>query len=373
MTTTGFVWHERYMWHDTGSHATFLPAGGMGPLQPHIHVENADTKRRFKNLLDVLEVTQRLTNIKPRFATEEDLARVHTLRYIKEIEKLSAADGGDAGGETPFASGGFHIASLAAGGVLSLVDAILDKHDKVENGYALVRPPGHHAEPDTGFGFCIFNNVAIGIQYARDVHNIPRIAILDWDVHHGNGTEKIFYADPNVLTISLHQAGTYPPDSGKLEENGAAAGKGANINVNIPAGSGHAAYLYTMEKVVIPALQRFRPDFIFVSSGFDAGGYDPLARMLCDGETFRAMTNMVKEAAGVLCDGRLAMVHEGGYSPTHVPFLGLAVIEALSGIETGVIDPYAEAISFQGGGRLLPHQAEAVDAAAKLLERIPEK
>ena len=370
-TTTGFVWHERYMWHDTGSHAKFLPAGGMGPIQPHIHIENADTKRRFKNLLDVLGVTERLTAIQPRFATEADLARVHTRRYIHEIEKLSAAGGGDAGGVTPFAKDGFHIASLAAGGVLSLVDAILDK--TVANGYALVRPPGHHAGPDTGFGFCIFNNVAVGVQYARAIRGVPRVATIDWDVHHGNGTETIFYADPDVLTISLHQAGTYPPNSGKLEENGSGAGKGANINVNIPAGAGHAAYIYTMEKVVIPALQRFRPDFIFVSSGFDAGGYDPLARMLCDGETFRAMTKMVHEAAKTLCEGRLAMVHEGGYSPTHVPFLGLAVIEALSGIETGVIDPYAEPISVQGGRQLLPHQAEAIDAAAQLVKEIPGK
>ena len=369
--TTGFVWHERYMWHDTGSYANFLPAGGMGPLQPHVHIENADTKRRFKNLLDVLGVTDQLASIKPRMATVEDLERVHTARYVKEIQEMSDTAGGDAGGGTPFAKDGFHIASLSAGGMLALVDAILD--GEVDNGYALIRPPGHHAEPDTGFGFCIFNNIAVGIQYAREVHNVPRIATIDWDVHHGNGTQTIFYDDPNVLTISLHQAGTYPPNSGKLEEIGNGAGKGANINVNIPAGSGHAAYLYTMDQVVIPALHKFKPDFIFVASGFDAGGFDPLARMLCDGETFRLMTKMVKEAAETLCGGKLALVHEGGYSPTHVPFLGLAVIEELSGIETGVIDPYAEAISFHGGHALLPHQTAAVDAAAQLVEQIPQK
>ena len=195
--------------------------------------------------------------------------------------------------------------------------------------------------------------------------------MIDWDVHHGNGTQNIFYDDPNVLTISLHQAGTYPPQSGKLEEHGVGAGKGANINVNIPAGSGHAAYLYAMNQVVIPALHRFKPDFIFVSSGFDAGAFDPLARMTCAGETFQMMTKMVKEAAEMLCGGKLALVHEGGYSPTHVPFLGLAVIEALSGIQTGVVDPYAEAISSHGGYTLLPHQAAAIDAAAELVGHIP--
>ena len=343
---TGFVWHERYMWHDTGSHAMFLPAGGMGPVQPDVHIENEDTKRRFKNLLDVLGVAEQLTRIKPRLATAEDLARVHTDRHINHIQEMSEADGGDAGGVTPFAKGGYDIACLAAGGVLALVDAILD--GEVENGYALVRPPGHHAEPDTGFGFCIFNNNAVSINYARAVRGVHRVAAIDWDVHHGNGTQNIFYDDPDVLTISLHQAGTYPPNSGKLEENGVGAGKGANINVNIPAGSGHAAYLYAMEKVVIPALQKFSPDYISVSSGFDAGGFDPLARMLCDGDTFREMTRMVKAAAETLCGGRLALVHEGGYSPAHVPFLGLAVIEELSGIQTGVTDPFAEAIFFHG-------------------------
>lgn len=367
--TTGFVWHERYMWHDTGSYANFLPTSGMSSLQPHIHVENADTKRRFKNLLDALGVTEQLTSIKPRLATEQDLARVHTHRYIQQIQTMSAAAGGDAGGDTPFAKDGYHIASLAAGGLLALVDAILN--GEVDNGYALVRPPGHHAERDTGFGFCIFNNIAISIKYAREVHNIPKVAMIDWDVHHGNGTQNIFYDDPNVLTISLHQAGAYPPNSGKLEENGAGAGKGANINVNIPAGSGHAAYLYAMNEVVVPALHRFKPDLITVSSGFDAGGFDPLARMMCDGETFRTMTKMVKETAETLCDGKLALVHEGGYSPTHVPFLGLAVIEALSGIQTEVVDPYAEAISFHGGHTLLPHQAAAIDAAAQLIGQIP--
>ena len=367
--TTGFVWHERYMWHDTGTFASFLPSGGDSPLQPHVHVESPETKRRFKNLLDVLGVTDQLATVKPRPATEDDLARVHTRRYIRHIRELSANAGGDAGGLTPFGKGGYEIAALAAGGVIALVDAVLD--GAVDNGYALVRPPGHHAERDTGFGFCLFNNIAVGIEYARKVRGVLRIASIDWDVHHGNGTQNIFYEDPDVLTISLHQAGTYPPNSGKLEESGAGPGKGANINVNIPAGSGHGAYLYAMSKVVIPALHQFKPDFIFVSSGFDAGGFDPLARMLLDGEAFRAMTGMVREAAESLCGGRLAMAHEGGYSEAHVPFLGLAVIEALSGIRTGVVDPFAESISSHGGHELLSHQAAAVDAAAKLVGHIP--
>ena len=202
---------------------------------------------------------------------------------------MSGADGGDAGGLTPFAKGGFVIASLAAGGVIALFDAVMN--GEVDNGYALVRPPGHHALPDQGFGFCIFNNIAIGIKHIQEIQNVSRVASIDWDVHHGNGTQTIFYSDLSVLTISMHQAGCYPHDSGKLEENGENKGQGTNININIPPpGAGHAAYLYAFERVVIPALYKFKPNLIVVASGFDAGGMDPLARMLCDGETFRKMT-----------------------------------------------------------------------------------
>ena len=330
---TGLVWHERHMWHDTGTYANFLPAGGMSPIQPHIHIENAEAKRRFKNLLDVLGVTDQLAMIRSRMATEAELARVHTQEYIERVRELSGARGGDAGG--------------------------------------LTRPPGHHALPDMGMGFCIFNNVAVGVRHALQSHGLARVAVVDWDVHHGNGTQTVFYDDPSVLTISLHQAGCYPPGSGPLEDTGESAGRGANLNINIPPGAGHAAYLHAFERVVIPALHRFMPDLVVVASGFDAGGMDPLARMLCDGETYRAMTRLLKAAADELCGGKIAMAHEGGYSPAHVPFCGLAVIEELSGIHTGVEDPFLASLSGQGGYELLPHHVAAIDAAAKLVNGIP--
>ncbi len=366
---TGLVWHERHMWHDTGTYANFLPAGGMSPIQPHIHIENAEAKRRFKNLLDVLGVTDQLAMIRSRMATEAELARVHTQEYIERVRELSGARGGDAGGLTPFAQGGHQIACLAAGGVIELIDSVIA--GDVSNGYALVRPPGHHALPDMGMGFCIFNNVAVGVRHALQSHGLARVAVVDWDVHHGNGTQTVFYDDPCVLTISLHQAGCYPPGSGPLEDTGESAGRGANLNINIPPGAGHAAYLYAFERVVIPALHRFMPDLVVVASGFDAGGMDPLARMLCDGETYRAMTRLLKAAADELCGGKIAMAHEGGYSPAHVPFCGLAVIEELSGIHTGVEDPFLASLSGQGGYELLPHHVAAIDAAAKLVNWIP--
>ena len=202
---------------------------------------------------------------------------------------------------------------------------------------------------DQGFGFCIFNNIAIGIKHIQETQNVSRVASIDWDVHHGNGTQTVFYSDPSVLTISMHQSGCYPHDSVKLEENGENKGQGTNININIPPGAGHAAYLYAFERVVIPALYKFKPNLIVVAFGFDAGGMDLLARMPCDGETFRKMTKMAKSAAGELCEGKVAMTHEGGYSPAHVPFCGLAVIEELSGINSGVEDPFQPSLSGHGG------------------------
>ena len=347
----------------------YRQGGGTGAIQPHINIENAEAKRLFKNLLDVLGVTDQLTKIKSRKATEAELSRVHFKEYIKQVQVMSGADGGDAGGLTPFAKGGFDIASLAAGGVIALFDAVMN--GEVDNGYALVRPPGHHALPDQGFGFCIFNNIAIGIKHIQETQNVSRVASIDWDVHHGNGTQTVFYNDPSVLTISMHQSGCYPHDSGKLEENGENKGQGTNININIPPGAGHAAYLYAFERVVIPALYKFKPNLIVVASGFDAGGMDPLARMLCDGETFRKMTKMLKSAADELCEGKVAMTHEGGYSPAHVPFCGLAVIEELSGINTGVEDPFQPSLFGHGGYKLLPHQIEMIDAAGKLIDNIP--
>ena len=317
----------------------------------------------------MLGVTDKLTKIKSRKATEAELSRVHLKEYIKQVQVMSGADGGDASGLTPFAKGGFDIISLAAGGVIALFDAVMN--GKVDNGYALVRPPGHHALPDQGFGFCIFNNIAIGIKHIQETQNVSRVASIDWDVHHGNGPQTVFYSDPSVLTISMHQSGCYPHDSGKLEENGENNGQGKNININIPPVAGHAAYLYAFERVVIPALYKCKPNLIVVDSSFGAGGMDPLARMLCDGETFRKMTKMAKSAAGELCEGKVAMTHEGGYSPAHVPFCGLAVIEELSGIKTGVEDPFQPSLSGHGGYKLLPHQIEMIDAAGKLIDNIP--
>ncbi|WP_417318748.1 class II histone deacetylase [Emcibacter sp.] len=364
---TGFVWHEIYMWHDTGTHAGVLPAGN--PIQPGTHAENPETKRRFKNLLEVSGLYEQLTQIAPRPATDEEILRVHTPEYIERLKAESAFPrGGDGGMLTPFGPGSYEIAVLSAGGVIAAVDAVLD--GKVDNAYALVRPPGHHAEPDMGMGFCLLANASIAGRHALDVRGLDRIAYVDWDVHHGNGTQKIFWEDPQALTISIHQDRNFPPDSGYVTDIGGGAGEGYNINVPLPAGSGVGSYEATFDRVVLPALRAFKPDLIFVPSGFDAGGHDPLGRMMMHGEGYRSLTNKLLGVAEELCDGRIVMSHEGGYNAPTVPFFGLAVMEALSGIKTEVEDPFMPLFSGMGGQELQPHQDQLINEAEKLLARL---
>jgi acetoin utilization deacetylase AcuC-like enzyme len=364
--TTGWVSHELYMWHDTGRATS--PTRDRRWIQAWDHYENPETKRRFRNLVEVAGLFDDLVSLKPRAATLEEILRFHTPDYVESIRQMSEGTGGDAGEGTPFSEGAFEIALLSAGGTITAVDAVLD--GRVRNAYALVRPPGHHAEAGIGRGFCIFGNVAVAVHHARAARGLGRVATVDWDVHHGNGTEKAFYDDPNVLTISIHQDNWYPPDSGAMADVGRGAGEGYNINIPLPPGSGHGAYLATFERVVMPALRAFRPELIVVPSGFDGGMYDPLGRMMAYSETYREMTRMLMTVADELCGGRLVLSHEGGYSPVYVPFCGLVVMEELSGRRTNVVDPMAASASTAGGQGLQPHQDGVIRAAEGLVERL---
>lgn len=359
---TGFVFHERCMWHDAGNAAAFVPSGG--PVQPDQHAEEPETKRRIRNLLDVSGLLGKLVTIPAVQVDEAQILRVHDRDYVASIARQSASGGGTAGLNTFFAADGYEIARLAAGGCVELMDAVVT--GRVTNGYALVRPPGHHARPTEGMGFCLLANAAIAIREMQQRHKLARIAVVDWDAHHGNGTEEIFYEDPGVLTISLHQDNLFPIDSGGLDKNGSGAGLGYNINVPLPAGTGRGGYVAAFRRVVLPALRAYRPDLIVVTSGFDASGLDPLARQMLNSSAYRDMTGMLMEAAAELCGGRIAMTHEGGYSRAYAPFCGLAVMETLSGQRTGAEDPFDAYIGSFGGQDLQPHQ-DAVIARAELL------
>lgn len=364
MTTrrTGWVCHELYFWHNTQNWNQLFEPGLT--IQPGEHAENPETKRRFRNLAEVSGMLDRLTPIAPRPATDAELLRFHTKAHLDHIRALSDAGGGDASELTPMGRGSDEIARLAAGGAVEAASAVMT--GAVDNAYVLCRPPGHHALSDLAMGFCLFGNAVIAIEHARAVHGVERAAVIDWDVHHGNGTEAAFYEDPDILTISLHQDRLFPQTTGALEDIGAGAGRGANINIPLPAGSGEGAYLAAMERVALPALRRHAPDLIVVACGFDASAMDPLGRMMLSSDAFRRMTALTVEAAGALCGGRLLATHEGGYSAAYVPYCGLAVLEEMTGAAMGVEDPWLASISGYGGQALTPHQDDAVTAAARL-------
>ncbi len=339
---TAFFTDERCFWHGGGNYALTLPVGGL--VQPGGGLpENPETKRRLKNLLEVTGLYRELDVRTAPEACREDLLRVHPARYLDAFKAASDAGGGELGLRTPFGRGGYEIAALSAGLALGAMTAVL--RGQVRNAYALCRPPGHHALPDWPNGFCLLNNIAVAIRAAQAHGLARRIAVVDWDVHHGNGTEAIFLSDPEVLTISLHQDRNYPLDTGGADQRGQGKGFGFNLNIPLPPGTGHDSYLEAMERLVLPALDRFRPDAIIVACGYDAGAMDPLGRMLAGADTFRQMTRMVLGAADRLCGGRLVLVHEGGYSEVHVPFCGHAVIEELSGSAIRAADPLAETIA----------------------------
>ena len=361
--TTGFVWDERYAWHQQG----IMP---LGPdAEPFPGPDTPETKRRIYSLVQTSGLGGELTPLRPRAATEDELLRFHDPAYVERIKRLSTADGGSAGESVSIGAGGYGIAALAAGGCLVAVDAVL--RGEVDNAYALVRPAGHHAEAGRGRGFCVFGNTALAAFHAKATHGVSRIAIIDWDVHHGNGTEDAFYADPSVLTLSIHQDGNYPEGRGGMQDRGDGNGLGANINVPLPPGSGHEAYVRTIETVVLPALRRFRPDLVLIAAGVDASVRDPMGRMLLGGETFRVMTDLVMDAAAGLTGGRLIACHEGGYAPTHAPFCTLAIIESLAGHRTGVVDPMSDRLQKMPGYALRPDQQAVIDRATDLVASVP--
>jgi acetoin utilization deacetylase AcuC-like enzyme len=360
---TGLVFHELYLWHSTGNHAGVVPFGN--PVQPHVNYEEPETKRRIKNLLEVSGLGDSLVSIQPRAALDHELLRFHTEAHVEHIRSLSEQIAAEGGLSAPVGTGSYEIALLSAGGVIEAVDAVLN--GEVTNAYALVRPPGHHAMPNAAMGFCLFGNAAIAGLHALEERKLDRIAYVDWDVHHGNGTEAAFYSDPRALTISIHQDRNFPPWSGAITDTGEGDGQGFNINIPLPPGSGVGAYEAAFDRVVIPALHAFKPELILVPSGFDGGAYDPLGRMMLSSEGYRGLTRRIMAAAATLCERRIVMSHEGGYSAPTTPFFGLAVMEELSGVNTGVVDPFQAIFEAMGQQELQPHQNDVIRAAEKLV------
>ena len=370
MTTTksqtGFWWDEKCFWHSGGSYAFIMPVGGLvQPLAAGGLPENPETKRRLKNLLEVTGLIRQLQVSSAEPAALEELRRVHPADYLEAFKRLSDDKGGELGERTPFGPGGYDIAALSAGLATEALRTILKGGQR--NGYALSRPPGHHCLPDKPMGYCLLANIAIAVETAFAEKRAERIAVIDWDVHHGNGTEGIFYERNDVLTISLHQENNYPRDSGRVEDRGSGAGEGCNINIPMLPGTGHLGYLHAFERIVLPALHAYKPDAIVVACGYDASGVDPLSRMLASSQTFTDMTRMTMQAADELCGGRLLLVHEGGYSEAHVPFCGHGVIATLAGSDIKAPDPLEVRLDFQQpNADFVAYQKAQIDRMAEV-------
>ncbi|MDY0067969.1 MAG: class II histone deacetylase [Steroidobacteraceae bacterium] len=362
--TTALIWDERYFWYEFGDYRSLM--GDHPWLQPGSYAETPDSKRRILNLLHASGLLDHMTALQPVAVTESELCCFHDAAYVRRVRELSANGGGVASRGAPVPAGGYEIAALAVGGVKTAIDAVL--RGAATNAYALVRPPGHHAERDHGAGLCIFANAAVATRLAMREHGLHRVAIVDWDAHHGNGTESAFYDDPSVLTISIHQD-LVIPGRGAVRDCGRDEGEGYNINVPLPPGSGTGAYLAAMDRVVAPALRRFRPELILVASGVDACASDPTARMLLHADSYRFLTARLMGLAAELCAGRLVMTHEGGYDPSATPFCALAIMEEMSGIRTPVKDPFGELRedALTDYQRLLPHQDDVIRQAEALL------
>ncbi len=246
--------------------------------------------------------------VEPRPATDEELERVHDPKFIKWLRTL----GGEQGyidADTYVGPESVAVAELAAGGTVAMVDALIDGPNK--RGVALVRPPGHHARPDHAMGFCLLNNVAIAAAHAR-ARGLSRVAIVDWDVHHGNGTQDAFVSDPSVLYVSTHQFPFYP-GTGAALETGEGEGKGFTVNVPLTAGGGDGIYRAAFERVILPVLEEYAPELILVSAGFDASARDPLAEMTLSADAFGWMARSLRTIADRTAQGRIALVLEGGY------------------------------------------------------------
>jgi acetoin utilization deacetylase AcuC-like enzyme len=255
--------------------------------------------------------TDKLVSLNAQAASIDQVARVHSPSYISDIESFVKRGGGYLDGDTVASPSSYEAALYAAGGLIAAVDAVMS--GDVTYSFALVRPPGHHAVRSAAMGFCIFNNIAVAARDAMAKHGIERVMIVDFDVHHGNGTQDAFYGDSNVLYFSTHQYPFYP-GSGAVDETGSGDGEGYTVNVPMPGGCGDAEYVRAFEEVLIPVSERFKPQLILVSAGYDAHWADSIAGMQVSAPGYTKMATMLKKLADELCNGRLVFALEGGYS-----------------------------------------------------------
>ncbi len=341
--STGLVFDKHFLAHDTGMESTVVMHNGSFELSPDPHPSSVAIIRRIKEFLDGSGLTDQMVPIAARAATEDELAVYHTRDYIAGIREYASGGPsqglwGDVDEETVLGPGSFEAALYAAGGAMNAVDAVME--GKVRNVYALLRPPCHHAMSNHAMGFCVFNNTAIAAYHARNKYGLERIMIVDWDVHHGNGTQDAFYQDPGILFVSLHQQNWFPKLGGELEQVGSGAGAGYTVNIPLPPGTGDRGYHAAFEQLVVPIGLQFRPQLIIITAGQDASWLDPLAQMMLTMDGYRQMAQHMLNLAEEVCNGRLVMLQAGGYSTAYVPYCTVAAVEPLMGVDLGIVDLY---------------------------------
>ncbi|MFQ5645824.1 MAG: histone deacetylase [bacterium] len=293
MTKTALVYSDKYLEHNTGEHP--------------------ERKERLSSLIAYLKadsLMERLQAVAPRSAGAEEISLIHDPAYIDFVRDSCDRGVPSLDMDTVISPRSYEVAALAVGGVLAALDAVIA--GEVDNAFCAVRPPGHHAEKDRGMGFCLFNNVAVAARYLQEKHGLKKIFIIDWDVHHGNGTEHVFYDDPSVFYASLHQYPHYP-GTGRSGDRGDGAGLGATLNIPFAGGEGDQEYSEAFKEKIVPAAEHFLPDFILISAGFDAHQADFLSSMNITSQGFGQLTRIVRQLADKLCHGRIVSVLEGGY------------------------------------------------------------
>ncbi len=313
MNRTGIVWDPRYLDHRTSDG----------------HPESRQRLMAIYAMLEQIQARKHFAEIPPRPATEEEILLVHSPEYLQKIAATDGLESVALTGDTHTSADSYQTACLAAGGLLEAVKMVVS--GKMTNAFALVRPPGHHAEKSRAMGFCLFNNVALAAEFARKKLGMERVLIIDWDVHHGNGTQHLFERDPSVLFFSIHQ---YPhfPGTGFFTEAGIGPGEGFTVNLPIPRGYGDGEYVAILSAILPPLAAEFRPDLILVSAGFDMHPEDPMGGMQVTSLGFSGMTRCIMELADRCCQGRLVLCLEGGYCIDAIGEAVKAVLMELAGL-----------------------------------------
>ena len=333
-------WHDDVLRHDTGSGLFEQPPSPLLAEQ-ELHPENAVRIRNMKAVLERGPLAERIRRREGRHATVEELELVHDTAYVESIRRF-CREGGILTWSTPVGEGSWDAALAAAGTTLAACEAVLAGETDV--AYALVRPPGHHAQPAQADGYCLFSNVALAAEHARR-SGVGRVAILDWDVHHGNGTQECFYDRDDVLTVSLHMRhGAWSdahPQTGAPDEVGRGAGEGFNVNLELPPGTGDGGYLRAFEQVVAPIVDAFAPGLVLVACGQDANQFDPNGRQCVSMEGFRRLGEATRALAAVHSAGRIVLGQEGGYARSYSAYCLHATLAGVLGAEPGLDDPCA--------------------------------